>query len=112
MKAVIVLDVPEYQIGRDATVYFPDTMLKHGKCESLKEQENQLLIKHEEGFHDGYTQALSELHSKQFEKVVRCKDCKYGEPWGVLIGCGKSKGFGITHNQNWFCADGERKEVE
>ena len=45
---------------------------------------------------------------KEQEAVVRCKDCKYGEPWGVLIGCGKSKGFGITHNPEWFCADGER----
>ena len=39
MKAVIELDVPEWQIGQDVSVYFPDTMLKHGKCELLKEQE-------------------------------------------------------------------------
>jgi hypothetical protein len=42
MKAVIYLDVPEWQIGQDVTIYFPDTMLKHGKCELLKEQENGL----------------------------------------------------------------------
>ena len=46
MKAVIELDVPDWQIGQDVTVYFPDTMLKHGKCELPKEQE-----------------------------IVRCKDC-------------------------------------
>ena len=39
MKAVIELDVPEWQIGQDVSVYFPDTMVKHGKCELLKEQE-------------------------------------------------------------------------
>ena len=39
MKAVIELDVPEWQIGRDVTVYFPDTMVKHCKCELLKEHE-------------------------------------------------------------------------
>jgi hypothetical protein len=39
MKAVIELDVPEWQIGQDVSVYFPDTMLKHGKCELLKEQD-------------------------------------------------------------------------
>ena len=44
------------------------------------------------------------------KELVRCKDCKYGEPWGTLIGCGTSKGFGITHNPDWFCADGERRE--
>ena len=82
MKAVIELYVPEWQIGQDVSVYFPDTMVKHGKCELLKEQ----------------------------DAVVRCKDCKYGEQWGVLIGCGTSKGFGITHNPDWYCADGVRKE--
>lgn len=40
MKAVIYLDVPEWQIGQDVTVYFPDTMLKHGKCELLEEHES------------------------------------------------------------------------
>lgn len=39
MKAIIKLDVPEWQIGQDVTVYFPDTMIKHEKCELLKEQE-------------------------------------------------------------------------
>lgn len=38
MKAVIELDVPDWQIGQDVSVYFPDTMLKHGKCELLKER--------------------------------------------------------------------------
>ena len=39
MKAVIELDVPEWQIGQNVTVYFPDTMVKQCKCELLKEQE-------------------------------------------------------------------------
>lgn len=33
MKAVICLDVPEWQIGQPVTVYFPDTMVKHSTCE-------------------------------------------------------------------------------
>ena len=39
MKAQITLDVPEWQIGQNVTVYFPDTMIKHGKCELPKEKE-------------------------------------------------------------------------
>lgn len=39
MKAVIYLDVPEWQIGQDVSVYFPDTMVKHGKCEAVKVRE-------------------------------------------------------------------------
>lgn len=38
MKAAIYLDVPEWQIGQEVSVYFPDTMLKHGKCEAVKEK--------------------------------------------------------------------------
>lgn len=34
MKAVICLEVPEWQIGEEVSVYFPDTMIKRGKCES------------------------------------------------------------------------------
>ena len=47
---------------------------------------------------------------KEQPQIVRCKDCKHGEPWSVLIGCGTVKGFGITHNPDWFCADGELAE--
>jgi hypothetical protein len=41
MNAQITLDVPEWQIGQEVTVYFPDTMQKKGKCELLKEQEEE-----------------------------------------------------------------------
>jgi len=33
MKATIKVDVPEYQIGQEATVYFRDTMCVKGICE-------------------------------------------------------------------------------
>jgi len=33
MKAVIKLDVPEWQIGQKVQVYFPDTMMTKGVCE-------------------------------------------------------------------------------
>ena len=36
MKAVIYLDVPEWQIGQEVKVYFPDSMVKTGKCEKAK----------------------------------------------------------------------------
>lgn len=39
MKAIIYLDVPEWQIGQEVSVYFPDTMVQHATCEPLKEQE-------------------------------------------------------------------------
>lgn len=33
MKAIIRLDVPDWQIGQNVSVYFPDTMLKKAVCE-------------------------------------------------------------------------------
>jgi len=50
MKAVIRLDVPEWQIGTEVAVYFKDTMMQRGICE--KETEN---IK--------------------FKQPEKCKDC-------------------------------------
>jgi len=32
MKAVIEVDVPEYQIGQEVSVYFKDTMCVKGVC--------------------------------------------------------------------------------
>jgi rubrerythrin len=37
VKAVIKLDVPEWQIGQQVTVYFKDTMCKIGICEAEQE---------------------------------------------------------------------------
>ena len=37
MKAVIRIDVPEYQKGEPVNIIFKDTMLKRGICESEKE---------------------------------------------------------------------------
>lgn len=54
---------------------------------------------------------IAELPIIRHPEIIRCKDCKHGEPWGVLIGCGTAKGFGITHDPDWFCADGERRET-
>ena len=40
-------------------------------------------------------------------EVVRCKDCKHGEPGacGDGVDCD-----GVWHSDDWFCADGERKD--
>lgn len=32
MMAVIYLDVPDWQIGQEVSVYFPDTMMKKAVC--------------------------------------------------------------------------------
>jgi len=99
MNAVIYLDVPGWQIGQDVTVYFPDTMVKRGKCELLQE-------------HDDCENCAIAIEDRQ--PVVRCKDCKHGqyEEWDNGECIDKTvycDGYGI-HKPDWFCGDGDRKE--
>ena len=46
MKAVIYLDVPEWQIGQEVDIYFRDTMKQHGICEEDKNNAVPIKIKH------------------------------------------------------------------
>lgn len=72
MKAVIQLDVPNWQIGQDVSVYFPDTMLKHGKCELLKEQEAK--TGHWVSVNDGDTVAIDKDGCP--ERACYCSECQ------------------------------------
>lgn len=45
--------------------------------ELLKEQENQLTMKYEEGFHDGYKQAMRESDPCYECQEFSCDDCKF-----------------------------------
>ena len=45
---------------------------------------------------------------KEQEAVVRCKDCKDFEPDGIYTMCYRHNG--LSPNEDWFCADGEKRE--
>ena len=61
------------------------------------EEENRLVAS---GYVRGYHDAMM-----KYPEIVRCKYCKHGEP-GV---CGDGVVCnGVWHDNNWFCADGER----
>lgn len=47
-------------------------------------------------------------------EVVRCKDCKSnsGCGRGIYAGMVICYNTGAIHSPNWFCADGERKDME
>ena len=55
--------------------------------------------------YDDFTSKTSTIKNDMV-KVVRCKNCKHGEPGacGDEIDCD-----GVWHDDDWFCADGERK---
>ncbi len=44
------------------------------------------------------------------KELVRCKDCRYYKPEYVDEECRLFNDF--TTDPDWFCADGERKELE
>lgn len=52
-------------------------MLMKDVLELLKEQENQLTMKYEEGFHDGYKQAMRESVPCYECQEFSCDDCKF-----------------------------------
>jgi len=72
MNAVIYLDVPDWQIGQDVTVYFPDTMAKRGKCELLKEQDEWLHKKQHDI--DRLCNEISEWKHKFHDKSLKEQD--------------------------------------
>lgn len=45
-------------------------------------------------------------------ELIRCKNCKHGEPFNEDVFCTKDIGTieSCVHKPEWFCADGERKE--
>ena len=44
MKAVIRLDVPEFQIGQEVSIYFKDTMQINGRVEPLSELDESFIL--------------------------------------------------------------------
>ena len=70
MKAIIRLEVPEHQIGREVSCYFKDTMSVKGICEKAEESEwehdHDVLKAYDNGFEDGLDEGL---------KVGACEDC-------------------------------------
>lgn len=49
MRAVIHLDVPDWQIGQEVSAYFPDTMVKRAICESDETETIQNVLQTDDG---------------------------------------------------------------
>lgn len=46
----------------------------------------------------------------EIPELVRCKDCKHRDPEDFKCDCGHDIHWELPRPDNWFCADGERKE--
>lgn len=56
------------------------------------------------------TPEKAEQLKKDFPKIVRCKDCKNKEKDGISEGFHYCNINGLQVTDEWFCADGERKD--
>ena len=84
MKAIIRVDVPDYQIGQPVSVYFNDTMRTTGICE-----EDIVRCK-------DCTFGERAVNGAK-ERVIQCFNTDLGMT-------------GDCHDPYWFCADGERRK--
>ena len=84
---------------------------------SFEDAEQILATLEEQEVKEQLSDAVHET-AKQFQQtIVRCKDCRYGQyctDGETTYQCYKwnSGEFGMLHEQNWFCADGERRTDE
>lgn len=73
MKAVIKLDVPEWQIGEEVQVFFPDSMCKKGKCELQAEPATWHCLDNYGGHVNGYE--CSHCKMPSVEASDFCSSC-------------------------------------
>ena len=94
MKALIRVDVPEWQIGQEAHIIFRDTMEKHGVCEA----DTVVLCRDCKYFDVYYPEGLS---ARIFgdEPHYFCNNPR-----------SSTEEYIPTKGAKWFCADGEVKQ--
>ena len=63
-----------------------------------------------ERYREAFSKGRDTGYAKRDEEIVRCKDCDNKECWGRAgdVVCGIL--YNTSHEMNWFCADGERRE--
>ena len=79
-------------ISRQAAI----NAIENTECELLPEEWDEL------------TDAITAVPSVQPE-IIRCKDCKHRDPEDKKCDCGHAIIWQLPRDDNWFCADAERK---
>lgn len=52
---------------------------------------------------------VKQAYKRDLVEVVRCKDCKHRDPEDKRCDCGHDIMWQLPRNDNWFCADAERR---
>lgn len=74
--------------------------------ELTERQLEDIVYENKKAYDNGYTKGFHDA-LKEYPSIIRCKDCKHGEPGacGYGVDCD-----GVWHNDDWFCADGEHQK--
>lgn len=59
--------------------------------------------------HLEYGEVVERLKAEGWVIPVRCKDCKHRDPEDCKCDCGHDILWQLPRDDDWFCADGERK---
>jgi len=84
MKAIIQIDVPEYQIGQPVTVYFKDTMKKDGYCQAEAPSDRKPIQADIEGGGSSWWYVCEECHTIVNFRDNYCSECGNRLGWGEL----------------------------
>lgn len=111
---------------REISAYFSDIYRNDTdsyKCKKAKECSDVVinaivLLERQEINLKFYAEKCDEFYAaaKSRVKVIRCKDCKYGDQLcDDYISCEISEenesGCHLSHKSDWFCADGVAKDI-
>lgn len=55
-------------------------------------------------------EALNLVPAADVVEVVRCRECKHRDPEDQKCDCGHGIVWQLPRGDDWFCADGERKD--
>lgn len=61
-----------------------------------------------ERYREAYANGYNAGYKKREDDIVRCKDCKHYRK----DTCSAEAGMAFPPPDNWYCADGERRETE
>ena len=71
-----------------------------------REKMVQILKQDKERYADAYRRG----YAKRDEEIVRCKDCRHRDPEDKKCDCGHDIQWQLPREDDWFCADAERRE--
>ena len=62
------------------------------------------------GYDNGFDEGWKKGWQSREDEIVKCKDCKHRDPEDKKCDCGHDIHWQLPRPDNWFCADGEKRD--